>query len=105
MSALDDAFRHQAALLARFGDEDLPDIGGNDVAARLAGYRKLLARVRADDGAGRALGVLGWDTLAFEELLEALTAPDNENRYAELVDLIGLLLCWADAVRRRNERR
>lgn len=101
MSAIDDARVHQEILTARFGGQDLPDVGGGDPARRLAVYREELARVRGEDRADRDAGTLGWDTLLHEELLEAITAVDDEHRYDELIDLIGAALCWADALRRR----
>lgn len=102
MSALDDVDQHLAHLWEKYGDQDLPDIGGRNPVDRLKDYQTSLLRARADDAAGRGGGSLGWDTLLIEEVLEVITASSNEERYAELIDLAGGALAYAEVVKLRK---
>lgn len=99
LSETEDEIRRQDE---RWGQQDHPDIGGPDPDLQRSLYAFELESIRELEAQQRADGLLGWDMILKEEVLESLSEPDDDKRCEELIQVAAVALQWVAAIRRRQ---
>lgn len=86
----------------RWGQQDHPDWGGRTPGVERSSYAHALVSIRSRESRARVNNELGWDLILREEVYEALSEPDDDERCEELIQVAAVALQWVAAIRRRT---
>lgn len=91
---------------ARWGEQNHPVIGGDGGGNPLDLFRRSYLRqaeiMKAANADAEQSGCLGWDGILLEEVYEALSEADPDNREAELIQVAAVAVAMVECSRRNR---